>query len=259
MGRRHIANLLALGCQVDVLDPVAAAMDRVRADHPTVREFDWTAPCDALLIATPHDAHLEYVRFAVARGLPFFVEKPLGTVAQLPAWRDLAVQALPVHQVGYNLRVHPQFIALRAFLPNPTSGQFFLDCDARAWPGQSYGSMILECSHEIDLALACGAPATVHSVEGDEHALNVWLGPWYVSLRDRIDQYHRQWSLLRRGAEASVFFRAPDDLGVQMYRDEIADFLACAQQGRPTACSLSDGVAVLDVCAQVEAMMRVAA
>jgi predicted dehydrogenase len=254
IGRRHLANLIALGADVTAMDVSAEAVANARQAHPHARYGDSLSfsGLDALVIASPWDTHLAWVEEAVARRLPFLVEKPLGTIEQLPRWRELAGLDLPVNLVGYQLRFHPAFQALRAFLPQPTAGQFFLECDMRTWPGRAYGPLLLEASHEIDLALACGAPTTVDVGGIEEQEITAWLGPWLVSIKGDAERYHRQWTLTRRGCESSLFFFAPEQLGTHMYHLEVAHFLACVQDERPTVCPLAEGLKTLEVCRQIQ-------
>lgn len=282
IGLRHVRNLLGLGVRpIDlvVCDPVwgTAGLQQLAEEYPQlliVRAPDervWTR-AQAVVIATPWAAHLRYAEEAVGRGLPVFVEKPLGSLDQLDEWRRLADRAVGskvVTQVGYQLRFHPKARAIKALLPTADSGQFYLDCDGRTWPGRHYGPMLLECSHEIDLALWLGAPATVDEVQRDgERAVDIWLGPqqgdgWRVCLNWQADRYFRQWSVTqdsRRGlpfiaGDAMHFvFETPEALGDQMYVDEMAYFLRAVEAGRPTDCCFVDALRVLEVCAQVERM-----
>lgn len=261
IGRRHLANLLALGCEVVAMDVSEEARARAHAEFPHVAIFD-ALPMrylEAIVIATPIPNHLQWVEDAIRRKLPFFVEKAIGTIEQLPRWRELAALDLPINQVGYNLRWHRQLTQARILVNKPTHGQFFLDCDATAWPGQCYGSLLLECSHEIDLALYCGA-GELDSVDVDEHFADLWFGPnWCVRIRDDMPTYHRQWTVQQLGTEASVFFYAPEDLGTEMYVWEMKDFLDCVREKYHSACPLADGLKVLEVCAQVEQMTKAAA
>jgi predicted dehydrogenase len=166
IGRRHLGNLLALACDVVAFDVSVDARQRAWTDYTHVQYVGALpfAGLDALVIATPIGNHLRWVEEAIARRIPFFVEKALGTLDQLPRWREIAALELPINQVGYNLRFHPKLQTLRAHVDGAEAGQFFLDCDMRQWPGV-YGPMVLECSHEIDLALYCGAAATVDAVD----------------------------------------------------------------------------------------------
>lgn len=258
IGRRHIGNLLALGCDVFGVDTSLNALSQIPVG---AKEF-WIAPYsgfapndfDALVIATPYDKHLDWVESAVYCRVPFFVEKPLGSLEQLPRWRELAAMDLPVHQVGYQLRFNGVAKALRDVVPRPERGVFVCHCDSRTWPGGAYGPMLLECSHEIDLALYFGAPAVVTSAAYDGRScVDVDLGGvWHVTLNDRADEYYRRWRLHGHGNSGRATFHSPETLGDEMYRDEMEYFLNRVLDGHPSECPLADGLRVLEVCRQIE-------
>jgi predicted dehydrogenase len=257
IGRRHLGNLLALGADVVAMDVSPEAIEKARAAYPHARYGTALsfAGLDALVIATPLDSHLRWVETAVARKLPFFVEKPLGTLEQLPRWREIAALDLPVNQVGYNLRFHTDMRVLRAYVTSPEYGAFVCACDMTAWPGRAYGSPLLECSHELDLALWCGCPAHVEvaHVRG-AYAGDVRFGrsrQWSFRFDARAE-YVRKWSLGSQRRDITRRFRAPDELGSGMYYAEMSHFLDNVCVGRPTSCHLADGLKVLEVCRQIE-------
>lgn len=252
IGRRHVGNLLALGCEVVGLDTNPTALLSAKADYPAL-SLDG-GPVDALVFATPAANHLERVEEAVSHRIPFFVEKPLGTLEQLPRWREIAEMDLPVNQVGYMLRFQRDVAFLKSLAPR--NGELWL-----RWDAERYGYRLEESSHEIDLALHLGADAdaVVAQSRGE-----IWLGgQWVVSINDRAPRYWRQWNAHSRcGAviqESLAVFRSPEELGTEMYRLELEHFLSCVQSGTPTICPLADGLKVLEVCASIEAMSKATA
>lgn len=262
-GRRHVGNLLALGCEVYGDDPHPSSRARCLEQYPQVVILDNHAldyPIDAWVMASPWNTHLHWVELAIELRRPFFVEKPLGSLEQLPRWREIAQMDLPVNQVGYQCRFHPRIKAMLAHVGAPDRGGFYCDCDMRLWPGKSYGPTLLECSHDLDLALWCGAPSTVSSAYYSETTgFNIWLDPnerWLVSLSCESAGYSRYWGIGNRQRDASSRFLSPQELGDQMYRDELAHFLDCVREQKPTICPLSDGLRVLEVCQQVEQMVK---
>jgi predicted dehydrogenase len=254
IGRRHLGNLLALGADVVAMDVSPEAIEKARSAYPHAHYGDSLpfAGLDALVIATPLDSHLPLVEEAVARRLPFFVEKPLGTLEQLPRWRKIAALDLPVNQVGYNLRFHAAALALKVDHPSPSVGYFNCCSDMRHWPGRGYGSALLEMSHEIDLAMWFGAPTddVTGWVNGNE--AEVEFGPytdrWRVYLNGTATSYSRWWYV--DGEDES--FDAASELGTAMYYAEMAHFLKRVRSGGPTRCPLADGLRVLEVCRQIE-------
>jgi predicted dehydrogenase len=225
-GRRHIANLRALGCEVSGWDVNPAA---IPVGVPVVAQYCAPGHYSAVVIATPMVLHLKWVEIAISQRVPMYVEKPLGSLEQLPRWRELAALDLPVNQVGYQLRFHPSYRAMRQLVPTPLGGSFRCDFDMSTWPGKSYGPPELEASHELDLALDCG-----------------------LGLEDVVlsrGQYYREWYVYDANASAHVSFSSAAELGDQMYVDAMAHFLECVREGKPTKVPLSDGLRVLEALA----------
>jgi predicted dehydrogenase len=259
IGRRHLGNLLALGADVVAMDVSTEAIEKARAAYPHARYGDSLpfSGLDALVIATPLDSHLAWVEEAVARRLPFFVEKPLGTLEQVPRWRELAALDLPVNQVGYNLRFQSTAQHMRSL--RPVGGKLSSYCDMATWPGTARdGDPLLEMSHEIDLALWFGAEGGVGRCRKHHGGrIDVSLGKWSVTLHPRAGGYHRGWEVVGPdGMKVRASARRPQALGTSMYSAEMAHFLDCVRDGTPTICPLADGLKVLEVCRQIE---RVAA
>jgi predicted dehydrogenase len=254
IGRRHLGNLLDLGCEVVAFDVSADARAKAQEAYPHAQYVESLpfAGLDALVIATPIGNHLRWVEESVARKLPFFVEKALGTLEQLPRWREIAAMDLPVNHVGYNLRFHDRVVEMRRRFPVVTGGFFNCQCDMRTWPG-SYGSPLLEMSHEIDLALAFGAPVERASGWAEDSECHVVFADGRtVYLNAAASSYARSWNVSGESGYEEAGYFSPESLGVGMYRSEIAHFLARAADGYETACPLADGLKVLEVCAQIE-------
>jgi predicted dehydrogenase len=262
IGVRHARNVLALGHRPWVFD-ARPFTQTIEGLTQTNRLFDVADNAEAMLICTPAHTHtsvLLQLREAGYAG-PLFVEKPICDTLvdkrHWDAWPHLTTM------VGYNLRFHPAARALKAYR-HPTGGGFYIDCDSRQWPGAAYANVALECSHELDLALWLGAPADVQTcnVYGF-HRVTIWLGDgdrWLVDLDDRCEAYLRHWML--GGPEPVppvVKFHAPEELGEQMYVDELAHFLDCAANGLPTITPFADGLRVLDVLAQAQHLAGVLA
>lgn len=260
IGQRHAKNLRALGCGALAYDTDPAK------DLPGPDEIDY-AQYDAVVIATPYETHLEYAMQARHYSTPFFVEKPLGSIEQIESWREFASDPkLPLHQVGYQCRFHPDAITIKQ-----REGKRVIDMkchlDMRTWPGV-YGDPLLECSHDIDLALWWGAPTTVDP-------------EWSEAIEQRP---HEDWFRLKSGGQrpsALLWFRYQEEcpwmrewscdgtpngyqtafwkerpVGDEVYIDEMRHFIQRVESnfyGRTMAATLDDGIKVLEVCQQVRA------
>lgn len=265
IGMRHVKNALALGCEVTAIEQSGERRDMLTAQFPAVEvTYGWDVSHDAAIVATPYDEHYPYAELAVGAGKPLFVEKPLGSLDEIEDWRQLVqASASLITQVGYQCRFHPKARAMKLlFQKQPERGMlevgtFYCYCDISTWPGASYGPLLLEASHDIDLALWLGAPGQVERVHRTDQETSFCLGDrWNVCIGSRRE-YLRVWSVGTLDDEgATVAFESPEELGDEMYVDELKHFLDCVQSGRQTDVPLADGLRVLEVCQQVEAMAR---
>jgi predicted dehydrogenase/threonine dehydrogenase-like Zn-dependent dehydrogenase len=130
---------------------------------------------DAVVIATRHNTHAEFVLRALAAGKHVFVEKPLAlTVEDLQRIGDAAHSAGLVVMVGFNRRFAPQVQRIQALLagaPGPKS--IIMTVNAGAIPATHWtqdrevggGRLVGEGCHFIDLLrFLAGAPIVSHDV-----------------------------------------------------------------------------------------------
>ena len=262
IGSRHARNAKALGHEVCLYDAdhrKAAPMAHELGLPGWSESFD-VFDGDAVLICTPASTHAAVAKRVLdtCGAVALFCEKPLAlSVDDCEVFRTWPH---PTTQVGYMLRFHSAIRRMRAICPSPTGGGFYVDCDSREWPGSQYAEMMLELSHELDLALSFGAPACLNSSSKiAEHRATLWLGGahmnWLVDLDDRCEHYLRHWMIGSSEDDGTlVRIHSRDEMGDEMYRDELAHFLDCAQRGVPTEVSFADGIRVLDVIAQAKEM-----
>jgi len=256
IGTRHVKNLIALGHDVTGHDNRNEALWLGEACRlaRTFSDLMHSQP-EAVLICTPASTHATVAKQLLTAGYQsaLFVEKPLALCVEdaevFKTW------PYPTTMVGYNLRFHHKVRRMREEIPSPTKGLFSLHCDMRTWPG-TYAEPVLECSHELDLALWCGAPTTVSKVSQVEHRARLELGPWTVDLDWQTHSGFRRWAISDGRRAAQYTFGSPDDLGTKMYHYEVAHFLDCAQRGIATSTPFADGIRVLDVVAQGESLVR---
>ena len=131
---------------------------------------------DAVIVATRHDSHAEYVRRALAAGKPVLVEKPL---ALDQAGIDAIIAARAVSdaffQVGFNRRFAPIAIKARQWLEAHAGPKFMIfRINAGPVPADSWiqnrdeggGRILGEVCHFVDLARYF-AGASITSVQAD--------------------------------------------------------------------------------------------
>jgi len=112
-GRHILRDLVALGCDVAVVDPDEAARDYALghgAASASAKLAD-AGECDGVIVATPAGNHAGAIDAALARHVPIFCEKPLALDAGQAA--ALAVRAEGRLFVMDKWRYHPGVEALR--------------------------------------------------------------------------------------------------------------------------------------------------
>lgn len=282
MGRRHVKNAVALGHDLRVYDP---------AHRPSMGEMEflgreeagWEWGPDAVVVASPAREHARAFWQARRLKVPALVEKPLALSvddlhATLP--RDRVPQharAWAVEAVGYNLRFDPVLgHGASVHLPDvgrPLAARLEVSCDMATWPGV-YDDALLECSHEVDLALWLLGPARLAGAAGGGATWELLLEhesgcATSVRVDGRRPGYRRggavegekgtwrwQWTLGGRsrsevvphGGRGRAGYSATWDVE-RTYRDELAAFLESARTGElaPGMASVADGEAVLRV------------
>jgi predicted dehydrogenase len=254
IGLRHAENLHRLEQSVLGYDVAAKAWHLPRA--ASLAEF---TRCEAVLICTPAHTHGRVARDLQAHGYsgPLFVEKPIACSRDdadvFATWPNRCTM------VGYQSRFHPLLVGAKVEHAPLVGGCFRLACDMREWPGASYGSPLLECSHEIDLALWLGAPASVTHAEANGDRYTLTLGrEWRVDIETRHEGYYRRWDAFSADNGFSFMFSNPWDVTDcgRVYISEMEHFIERVQRGEATRTPFADGLRALDVCAQVDAMTR---
>lgn len=289
IGRRHLQNLQRLGyADVLVYDPSPTALQALAA-APTVRcspslEALLAQAPTVVLVTTPPQVHVEVALAAARANCHLFIEKPLAhTLEGLEALLQETRRRCLITMVGCNLRFHPGPRQVKQWLDAGAIGAVL---SARLHTGsylprwrpqhdyrQSYsaspvwGGAVLDCIHEVDLALwllgearlvaAVTRPATSLGLQTDglaelllEHAAGA-LASVHVNFVQR--NYRRSIELIgshgsiawdfaagsveRYGEDGTLAQRVQQPESWQlndMYVEEMAHFLRCIQTGEAT-------------------------
>jgi predicted dehydrogenase/threonine dehydrogenase-like Zn-dependent dehydrogenase len=131
---------------------------------------------DAVIVATRHDSHAEYVQRALAAGKPVLVEKPLGlSRAEIETIAAARASSDAFFQVGFNRRFAPLAQKARAWLETHGGPKFMvLRINAGQVPDDSWiqnrqeggGRILGEACHFVDLARFFAA-SPIQSVQAD--------------------------------------------------------------------------------------------
>ena len=178
IGRRHLANLRALGVSdLVVYDPLPAARERAAREWDAVsvetEESALDREPEVVFICSPSHLHLRQARAVLGRA-HLFVEKPLATESEgVPALLEADRRGRRVATVGHNMRFHPAVRRIREemlagavgrpwvlsarfghYLPNWRPGQDYRTTySAHAAEG---GGVVMDGLHDIDYVLWWG-------------------------------------------------------------------------------------------------------
>jgi predicted dehydrogenase len=308
IGRRHLSNLQTLGFR-DLLafDPVALTRTTAAADYgvavcATLAEV-WDARPNVVLVTAPPQFHIPLALEAVRHGCHLFSEKPLSHTLDGVHTLLLELESSDlVAMVACNMRFHPgpgaikrlltqgaigELIAARiqtgSFLPRWRPQQNYRDSYSAS---PSWGGAVLDCIHEIDLALWYFGPANVAGM-GMSAAKSLGLqtdGLAEIILRHESGvlsnvhlnfvqrEYRRTCQII--GSEGTIYWDFADHrvqvfgpngtldrtIGEppgweanQMYVDEMKHFLHAVETHAPVMNSLEEGIAALKIALTVRA------
>ena len=300
IGRRHINNLidlnvgeiLAFDIRSDRRDEIESQFGIKVLDH---LEHAWVHRPDVALIAVPTNLHVPIALQAAEHGCHLFIEKPLSDQMDgVDRLLDVVRKKRLVTLVGCNMRFHPgparvkrlidEGIIGRVIAARIQTGSYLPDWRPDEDYRQSYsasrthgGGAILDCIHEIDLALWYFGPGEVVAaasllaesiglkVEGlmeilIRHHSGV-LSSVHLNFVQR--DYRRACQIIgtdgslywdfedgkirwyRPSGEWQVFDQPAEWVANQMYLDEITYFLRRVWDGADTFSSVEDGLAAL--------------
>lgn len=315
IGLRHIAHLQRLGVsQIEAADPDASARRRVRGRSIRVtallKEALQRRP-DVVLVCTPVSSHIPLAEEALQAGAHVFIEKPLcATPREAEGLRRIAASDGRVVQIGYNLRFHPAIRAAKRLVDGGRIGriltahlEFGLHL-GKWWKGRDYrtsymakaelGGLLLDSSHEIDLAIFFLGPAAkaaafggklsglkIRGLDAVKGLLTMESGALVSLSTDCLQPtYTRRFLLI--GEDAALQWdcpvgRADTSLGrlricekggtafrrvpvrgdpLDTYLDELRDFLVSVEKRRRSSVDLEEGLQVVRVAAAMEESIR---
>jgi predicted dehydrogenase len=173
IGGRHARNLVTLGHEVLIYDPVLPANERVTFERNIYED------CDAVVIATPTMFHEQGLRGCIERGKHVLVEKPIAAqVGALPGLLKIADDKGLVIMMGNNLRLHPCVQQVKQWLGAGEIGEPLWSNFICAHTTEKYtsdGVVLNTGAHEVDLALYLFGPAKCVSAREDVSSANFIL------------------------------------------------------------------------------------
>ena len=176
-GKRHMLNLLELGCSLSAFDPNKNKLDAVKKEISNLNcfhSFEQTLPhwddFDGVVVASPPKFHKEQCIFAIKKAKPVLVEKPLTRTLSEGSeiFKSIKVGTHPSLLLGYTYRWWPPLRKMRSLLRGgavgkPLHAKFIMSAHLADWhPWERYqdffmsskdlgGGALLDESHFIDL------------------------------------------------------------------------------------------------------------
>lgn len=138
--------------------------------------------CDAVLIATPHYLHPEFVIYALEHGVHALSEKPAGVYTkQVREMNEVAMKSDKTFAIMFNQRTNCIYRKLHEMIESKELGQLrrvnwiitdwyrnqsYYDAAGwkATWDGEGGGVLLNQCPHQIDLLQwLCGMPVKVRA------------------------------------------------------------------------------------------------
>ena len=205
MGTNHLNSIvkgmvpnMELTCVADVrqcrLDWAKENLDSSIKIFDDGRKLIDEGGCDAVLIATPHYLHPEFVIYALQHGVHAISEKPAGVYTkQVREMNEVAAKSDKTFAIMFNQRTNCIYRKLREMIQSGELGkmkrvnwiitdwyrnQSYYDAAGwkATWDGEGGGVLLNQCPHQIDLLQwLCGMPVKVRAFchEGKWHDIEV--------------------------------------------------------------------------------------
>lgn len=302
IGTRHLNNLTMLGVsRIAAFDPNEASRKRaaetLRMEIHDSLDSVWSVNPEIVFINTPPESHVPLSLAAARLGCHVFIEKPLAqNLDKIGRLEQIIASQKLVNMVACNMRFHPGPMTVKTWLDEGRIGEII---SARLqfgsylpkWrPWQDYrksytasatqGGAILDCIHEIDLALwyfggaellSCAArPATSLGLRTDGLAELLLRHDSGVLTSIHLNFVQRDYTRSAQiiGTEGTIYWdfstgnvsqldvngieaekvqqRDSRDLNA-MYVDELKHFLTAVIERRPTINPIAGGVEALHI------------
>lgn len=202
---------------------------------------------DAVLVVTPHKAHEEQVKRALALGLHVLCDKPSGvSVAQASRMNEAAAQNPElVFGMVFNQRMNPAYRKMKEIVVSKEYGElkrvnwiitdwyrpdFYYDSVAwrGTWEGDGGGILLNQCPHNLDLLQwICGMPVRVQAFckEGKYHSIEV---------EDEVTAYLE----FAGGATGTFYSTTGEAPGINRLEISLEDALLVYEGGALRVCEL---------------------
>jgi predicted dehydrogenase len=193
MGSGHASNIakgmvpgMRLSAVADIkkerLDWAIENLPAGTATFSDGKEMIDSGECDAVLIATPHYFHPEYVIYALEHGIHALSEKPAGVYTkQVRKMNEVAKKSDKVFAIMFNQRTNCVYRKLHEMIHSGELGamkrvnwiitdwyrtQSYYDAAGwkATWDGEGGGVLLNQCPHQLDLLQwLCGMPTKVRA------------------------------------------------------------------------------------------------
>jgi predicted dehydrogenase len=265
IGKRHHRNALSLGVKEEAIEIV----DPLVSDSPPLDDALSRQP-DGILICTPFSTHYDIARDALRHtDAAVFIEKPL--CESLDDATSLVEMSIGrITQVGYCWRFHDTVLGAMSDINTAVAegkrpAHLKLTCYScrSLWPGlaSTYGDVIYEASHELDLAshFFGATRVTFAKVEPSsawitlraplEHQEDLQIDcelKYVIHPREERRTLTVAWE---DGTKSGYNLRHPPSAIAPMYREELNVFMQALTSRKPstTAATLADGASVVEI------------
>ena len=262
IGKRHAMNLRRLGHTIMSYDPDP------KTDRTTDEVQELYEVSDAIVIASPTLTHVTYIN-EIPSGKLLFVEKPIAD--------RMIGDFSNVIMVGYNLRFHSCVLQADKWIMDGHLGNILWGNFVAAQKNTKYKDhVILNWSHEIDLALYLLGPGAATAAMGNDKVADICIehhsGAYstvhldYVTepeIRQDIivgdkatlimDLVNRQ-AWLRNNKGTIIDHHEGNDSWDSNYKDEMETFIARLDGQETVGCTGAEALEVLKICLKAKTL-----